>query len=1166
MAPAYHLTALLSAAVVLAQPQGWHVDEIAEGVVMVYNDAGNWGGPSMGTSHQNSPNYQTRKTIDLSCVPEPLFRQLKAVRLRVFFALQDYSWALPTVPNNGLDEQFEVVVNGRAFRYATAAGFGGRASSAQRMHWRWTDFPVPADAIRRGPNEIVFRKVPHDRKRRLDDYIYVGIDNTVQFGTSALSMDGGKSWTTDRLNAIDARGEYMVRMVLMTRDLSTRAAWRPARGNEKGPDVLDDPASAVGFREWNRGHWKPDGLHLAPGGTAALWLDRESLDSLTPVRLLIAYSGQPPQVTFLDDSGSELAAAAKGSDETLEATITAPRQTPRRALIKAPAEGPLVLHQVTLIAARHYLPPPVIDMCPPVAALPARPAAGPPRCSKREASVELGDRLLLARFSTDRGLSLQALRTGHTPRPLLEAKSSAAGRPPFVLEVSGKRILSSELKVTGVQLGGDDEQPEASFQLEGRRIAATFTARALGSGRIRFGLSLQNRTSRPLPVKVAFPLLAGIAADYYLFPYCGGIIADVPTYLRTAYGENTAWWQMIDVFRPSEGFGLYVRVEDEAGVHKCPVLRKGRQFRPGYTIDQAGRYLPPEWMWEDSLQPSDGISLTFEHVQRTLNPGQQWRLPPATIAVHEGDWHNAMADYSAWAHRVWEWRPYPGPLADWWNVTPVGWGQRPLCDKNGWRKDYLEENTGVAEMMSWWEWSDLGPWRVPMKHDTLRKKLGEAFYKRYRSYWVVDPIAGRLRYPLNRGDYRYNETWGGLEAFRRHIAEVRRRGAMPGVYIDGILACDTTDVGHKWGPQYGAINPFWKDHYKCPLNPPGGYVAAYGSWNMCCDTEWWADYLSRTVARIFRDTGIDYLRIDEFGHRGYPCWSDKHKHMFSPERGHNAWLQGCAEICRRAHALMDKIRPNLALTTEFPGNDHMAAYLDGSIVYEVGHHVWPIRPVVCNLFRFYFPECKPMDLDRRTGGQGLKMKLWNGMMAFAPRYPLRYLRLLRMHSDAFGRGQATPLVHTLQARVYANRYVARGKTIIVLLNARPYPVDGPLLAVQPRKDRHFVELLRGLELRPAETARGLALALRLEPEDIAVIADLPRLLAARREADRVQVTVRRPQPGDVLALLGPDNEIIARRPAQPSTTLDVPRDITSAGLMAALLRGRYIVDVVPAAQ
>src|SRR5690606_18656776 len=84
------------------------------GVIEIYDDAGNWGGMDSGTSHQNADNYWTEKTID---VPANALAQSKFAYLRVFMFVQDYSFANRNITPNGLDESFEILVNGKSHFY-----------------------------------------------------------------------------------------------------------------------------------------------------------------------------------------------------------------------------------------------------------------------------------------------------------------------------------------------------------------------------------------------------------------------------------------------------------------------------------------------------------------------------------------------------------------------------------------------------------------------------------------------------------------------------------------------------------------------------------------------------------------------------------------------------------------------------------------------------------------------------------------------------------------------------------------------------------------------------------------------------------------------------------------------------------------------------------------
>ncbi len=1118
--------------------------------LVVLNDNGRWGGPSMGTSHQCDPRYQVRKVIDLSVVPEEQWRAAKSARIRIFFALQDWSWNMPDVQWNGLDESFEIVVNGHSLRLETAGGFGGRAKRGDPLRWKWTDFAVPLSWLRRGENEIVVRKLPAARKRKCDDYIYVGIDNTASHGTSWVSFDGGKTWSGEALNAIGAQGEYMVRVVLVAADLRRRA--KVSFGLEGAR--VEDSGGAVGFWEAEKAEFGPRAVKLQRGGVLAIEFDCRLLDPLEPPTLAVRGEAAKLSVRWLDDGGRDLGSLRLAERGAPGFRPAAPRARPWR--VEIAAQDACQISELELSYSLHPTPaPPAPNMAPRIKSF--KPGApGKPRLRMHSRTVTVGDGWLEADLDFSDGAAARALRV--FGRDVLLRPS-----PLFAVEISGQRYTSLDFACRAVRPMRGRPGVEAELALPGR-LEAKLRILAEGRGQIRLALSTAP-AGQKLAFKVAFPLVDGIDMPdlHYLFPYFGGLIADRPTFLRTAYGENSAWWQMIDFFSPAWGFGLALRVDDPTGLYKNPALRYGRSWRAEDSWNDVGRHMDPELLWKQSLPPANGAAACFEYLRRTRQPGRQFRPPDAVIFAHAGDFHEAMAEYSRWAHRVWKFRPYPGPLADIWNVTAVGWGKRPLVEKAGagfrWRTDYLTEQADMVELMSWWQWSDLGPWRVPMQHSLLRDKLGLAFYKRYASYWVVDPATGRLRYPLNRGDYFYNEDWGGLAALRRQLQRAREAGCTPTFYVEGILACDTTEVGHRYGPKYGVKCPFWKDPYKVPVAPKG-YVTSYGSWNMCCMCEWWMDYLARTVERICRDTGVAGVRLDELGHRGYTCYNDQHKHLFG-EPGHNAWLQGVAEICRRVHRRMDAVRPGLILTTEFPGYDHMAAALDGSIVYEVAYHTFALRPLTVNLLRFYFPECKPYDLDYKHVPASQEIKLFNGMGAFGYRYSLRYLRLLRENSDCFGRGRAEALIAGPAERVYVNRFEAPGgrKVIYTVFNARATGYRGPVLELPARAGWHVVELASAAQLEVRARGQRMQVGAVMPRRGLLVVAYMPQVLSVRRDGQSLAVSWKGAGGRVVAANIAGD--VIAEATGRGRAELKLPAG-AAGPLIVKLFRGRYLADAV----
>ena len=121
--------AALSSAVVHAEVSPSTVESVGDGVLQARDESGNWGGSTMGITHQRGPHYWAKKVLDLSGVSADAWAKLSEIRLSAYFCVRDYSWH-DSPPANGLDEAIEVVVNGHVHRVATNSGLpevkGGR--------------------------------------------------------------------------------------------------------------------------------------------------------------------------------------------------------------------------------------------------------------------------------------------------------------------------------------------------------------------------------------------------------------------------------------------------------------------------------------------------------------------------------------------------------------------------------------------------------------------------------------------------------------------------------------------------------------------------------------------------------------------------------------------------------------------------------------------------------------------------------------------------------------------------------------------------------------------------------------------------------------------------------------------------------------------------------
>ena len=119
---------------------------------------------------------------------------------------------------------------------------------------RWHDFGVPKDEIDRGPNEIVLRMAPVEGKRP-DDYLYLGIDTTVPGRNSFVRFGAGAPWQADRLNVPGGRGEYMVRLYLLSQPRTVEARWLPA--DDRREDARQMICYAGSHGPTTRVEWNP---------------------------------------------------------------------------------------------------------------------------------------------------------------------------------------------------------------------------------------------------------------------------------------------------------------------------------------------------------------------------------------------------------------------------------------------------------------------------------------------------------------------------------------------------------------------------------------------------------------------------------------------------------------------------------------------------------------------------------------------------------------------------------------------------------------------------------------------------------------------------------------------------------------------------------------------
>ncbi len=1098
------------------------VEQTANDVRIVRDDNGLWCGASMGMTHQSDPRYQAKKILDLASVPEPAWAAARKVRLSAFFCVRDYS-LISLGKANGLDEAFEVVINGKVHTFPNNGGAPVYADG-KPIAMAWFDFALPKEEFVRGRNEVIFRKAPTPvTKAKPDDYLYLGIDNTPSGGNSAVSFDGGKTWTADKLNAIGARGEYMVRLILLSSERQFESAWRPA-----STPALSDPAGVIAYA----------GAH---DNEVRLEWEPQRLDQSQPVTVAVeTVEAKKFKLRWLDVEGKPLP-AINGSGPRFETTVSG---KPVSGVVVDAAARSLVVRGVR---GYHAVELP-INICPPIAAPAGTAAKRKPSCRVTNDAALLENATLRCRFALDsHHLKLVSIFNE-------QANSETVRQPDkldmFLVEIGTNHFSGArDFECQSLRAEGRNGFAAELF-LPAHSLAATLTG-SINTDGLRLGLALANRGSAPLDFKVAFPHLAGLAlssdsaADYYFFPRGGGIIADRPALVRQGYGDHQALYQVMDLFSPALGAGLSVRTDDADGRYKIFALSKQLPGRPpGPTLTPMCP-TKPEFQFSNTFEQVTGTSFAVEYLRRTREPGGMFAPAPVVISAHAGDWKTPMKDYAAWAHRAWKFRP-PSRLDGVVNMIAVGWGHDLLFKDGKYRTDFLKPERDCLELMSWWEWSPLGPWSTPF--DKLKEKFGEAKYSLWQSYYVKDPVTGQMMWNNQPGDYDgYNARFGGLPAFRKAVQEYKKSCSLITLYTDPFRLDDASKAGQQHGKEWDVILP------------NGDYAKGYEVWNPCHDLAEVRQWVANSMGRVMRETGADGIRLDEYGHRGWACYNLAHKHTFA-EPGCTEWLRATAEATKMVRAAMDKVNRRLVLTTEHPGYDYLMQFLDGCITYDLTVQATPLRPLECNTQRFYFPECKAYELDHRGADRDCHKRFWNMVAAFGREYPPAMYAVLKENNNVLG-GDDEPLVPTLKPLVYANRFGSGAKTLWTIYNATGHTVHEPLLAVTLRDDQHVVDLLGGEELS-VTASNQLRVSRWLSRGGVACIARLPRLIAIARNGDQLSLTLKLAGARHRLVVCNEAGETLLSVPVSAKRlSLDLNDAKEKKPRCVKLLRGDTLLDV-----
>ena len=1050
----------------------WRVDSPRPGVLELANDNNSWGGLNpFDVLPCNGPGNIAAKVFPLTKLPAGSLEKADKVYLKLHIGVFDYSTALNQEAPNGLTEKFRIRFDGGKEIVLNTADprLPARSATSNKLN-DWVEIPIDKSLLlNREEISISVAKVDDG-----DDFIYPSIDRSVKNTASSVSRDGGKSWSRDWNREQNQEcGEFMMRLKLSSVGEQGSAEWTAGNGIVGDSEKLFAYAADEGalFRLELRRHW----------------------DQSRP--LTLAFTTEPgAEFSAVDERGAAVAFTRSGN--TLSFNTGVPFAVECR-------NGKVRSVKALFAPAREW-PVARPDMTPEVSAPAGVRTGAAPSCRIDGSTAILENEAIRAEFQLAPALALKSLFCAEVNKNILKAADETRI---FRIHAGGRTYDARDGKVTSVKPLSNGFQ--AVVFLEEPRLECTVSVIA-ERDELRFKLDVVNRGESGADFALAFPHLDGITLsakpedDFYCFPFGGGIIGGENCRFRSAYGQNDAWWQMVDLFSRTSGGGVYLRGDDPEASYKFLNLRKGKGVKhPDLYHLCTGTtpgFFESEHHWPHALSEGEYAGMAIDYAERPYAPGVKVSLPDAVIGTHAGNWKAAMQRYADWASGVWPRQAFPGKLAGQWNYRAGRGLGSPLWKDGKYDTSYQGKHhrrpADIWELCSWWTLSRSLYWKLPF----------EEIGRFAKDPWVEkvlvwrDPATGEKVLSYALGDYDgYNPQWGGLPAFRQHIRDLKNADQVALLYYDAVLM-DASAKNAKMVPEFAVIN----HQYKCgpahdvanPTTPPG-IVAKYHQYAMCVNAEKFADYTIDDVVRVVEETGADGVRLDEFGGGGHLCFSTMHKHIFSNEGWGNPVLQAVAYITRGIREKLGRSGKEVLLLTEFPGHDMLVSTLDGALCYDGISRRSFARPAQINLLRFYFRNCKLFEIIEDAGDHKpapWDLWLWNAVGVYnSGEYPDHIRSLLLDNNDAFDLGELEPLVDTVCDGVYANRFTSGRKRIWTLFNAAGHTVDRPLLKPQGDGDVHYVELTTGREL----ALRDGLLSCRLRPQSTIAIAEYPRLISLK---------------------------------------------------------------------
>ena len=616
--------------------------------------------------------------------------------------------------------------------------------------------------------------------------------------------------------------------------------------------------------------------------------------------------------------------------------------------------------------------------------------------------------------------------------------------------------------------------------------------------------------------------------------------------------------QLLNIYNPVSGGGLYLRPDSEPGMDRIFIGYKSVAGSSGHQrvayADGRARQRLNAMINNAIIDNSLGLGLAYP--EQDLVPGKIFLAPPAVIGFHQGDFHEALTDYKSWV-KTWFKRNKP-EVPDWIKYDFIRFTGSPL--RAGVRYDlekYIEQykrlfGGGGCFLLATW-------WNMESDVDAFGRKKEEG-----------------KEYQLNHshGNYfEFVEKYGGRERLRQGVQALKEAGMKVGFYVDGYCrAKHTSEAGRRYGKEWALINS------------EGNYYTNWCSehqqnWNCCPAYPPHQEWLASVVVNLVKEFDIDWLYLDILGAlQPRPCYNPLHNHE-TP----GIWMQGIEDMPTKIREEVGKIKPGPFPIINEGVSDYSLQFVDGGLDLGWLNEFMEVSPVPLNIFRFCFPEalvhCFPYLFNFQEeevydhnymlfNGLGLYTEIFGDLIPRDLDYFQQVIPIMRENADAFRGNNPYPLMKTEAEGLYANSFPNNkgSKRVITLYNTNSFPLKGNLINLPYREGFHYVDLLNRKEITYQKKGDQISLSLELKPKEVIPLGELPQLVKVKREGANLEVSIPEAKAGSLrLLLLDEYNELFKKEffpfPDSPFTLNLKDTFGTEKGkLVVQFFKGRFLVD------